>query len=76
MQYLVVPFTAKITQKDTSTTVAAQIQSMIDHYVEQGWEYIRLESVETAVAPNPGCFGIGAQPGFITTYQMLVFKKI
>lgn len=75
MQYIVVPFTATITRNDSSTTVANQVQSIIDQKVGEGWDYVRMESVETSVAPSSGCFGIGAQPGFTTSFQILIFKK-
>jgi ribulose bisphosphate carboxylase small subunit len=75
MTYKVVPFTAKITRADSSTTVAQQVQEIIDHGVAQGYEYVRMEGIETNVAPTQGCFGFGAQPGYTTSYQMLIFKK-
>lgn len=75
MAYIAVPFTAKITRSDTTATVAKQIQNIIDYYHTEGWEYFRMESVETSVAPTKGCFGIGAQPGYRTYFQILIFKK-
>ena len=75
MDYKVVPFLAQITQKDTTATVAGQLQALINEHSSQGWEYVRLENVETQVAPENGCFGIGAKPGFNTIFKMVVFKK-
>lgn len=75
MQFKIVPFTAQITKDDTSATVATQMQSIIDSTVSQGWEYLRMDSVQTNVAGSNGCFGIGAQPGFTTTFNVLVFRK-
>jgi len=75
MQYIVVPFTANITRNDNSTTVANQVQSIIDQKVSEGWDYVRMESVETSVASTSGCFGFGAQPGFTTSFQILIFRK-
>ena len=75
MEFKVVPFTAQITRSDSSKTVAAQIQPVIDSYVASGWEYQRMETVQTWVAGAGGCFGIGAQPGFNTVFNVLVFKK-
>ncbi len=75
MTYKVVPFTARITQKDTSTTVSEQVQQIIDLHAKQGWQYVSLESVQTSVAPSAGCFGLGATPGFTTSFQMLVFQQ-
>jgi len=75
MRYKVVPFTAKVSRNDTIAKVAEQVQQIIDEGATNGWKYLRMESVETSVAPNPGCFGIGAQPGFITSFQMLIFER-
>jgi len=75
MTYKTVPFVAKISQKDNSSAVADQLQSLIDGYTSQGWEYLHLENVETNVAATGGCFGIGAQPGYTTNIKIAVFKK-
>jgi hypothetical protein len=75
MEFKVVPFTAQITRNDTSTTVAQQMQTMIDSNLSQGWEYIRMDSVQTSIAADKGCFGSGAAPGYVTTFNVLVFKK-
>lgn len=75
MQFKVVPFTAQITRSDTATTVATQMQSMIDANVSAGWEYLRMDSVQTSVAATTGYFGIGAQPGYTTSFNVLVFRK-
>lgn len=75
MEFKIVPFTAQISKDDTSSTVATQMQSIIDSNVSQGWEYLRMDSVQTNVAGTSGCFGFGAQPGFTTTFNVLVFRK-
>lgn len=75
MEFKVVPFTARITRDDSKAAVAKQVQLMIDNHLATGWEYVRMERIETSVAPTKGCFGIGAQPGYTTAIQMLIFKK-
>lgn len=75
MTYEVVPFLAQITRKETTTNVAAQLQNLINEYSAKGWEYVRLEVVEAEIAPDSGCFGIGAKPAFNTVFRMIVFKK-
>jgi hypothetical protein len=75
MKYKVIPFTAQITRNDSAAAVATQMQSIIDSQVSSGWEYLRMDSVETSVAGSSGCFGIGAQPPFSTSYNVLVFKQ-
>ncbi|MCX2432238.1 MULTISPECIES: hypothetical protein [unclassified Pedobacter] len=76
MEYKVIPFTATIDhKKQTTVAVAEQLEQTINHYLNEGWIYIRLESVSTYVQPDPGCFGFGAKPGYLASYQMVVFGK-
>lgn len=76
MEYKVVPFTGTLDQKkETTSVVAEQLGRLIERYSNQGWRYIRLESVSTFVQPDPGCFGIGAKPSYMAAYQMVVFSK-
>lgn len=76
MEYKVVPFTATLNQqKETTKVVANQLETLIHHYNSEGWKYIRLESVSTYVQADPGCFGLGGKPGYLASYQMIVFSK-
>lgn len=75
MEYKVIPFVASIdSKKGNSTHVANQLEEIIKNHSNQGWNYIRLESVSTFVEPESGCFG-GAKPGYTTSRQMIVFSK-
>lgn len=75
MTYKVVPFSAKITRDDSTASVANQIQTIVDNMNNSGWDYMRMETVQTWVAGTNGCFGIGAQPGFNTMFNVLIFQK-
>lgn len=75
MNYKVTPFIAQITREQTTTDVAEQLQKLINEHASQGWEYQRLEVVETQIAADLGCFGIGAKPEINTVFRMVVFKK-
>jgi hypothetical protein len=76
MEYKVVPFTATLDQKKEKTGVVAnQLENLIAKFADLGWEYIRLESVSTYVQADAGCFGVGAKPGYMASYQMVVFCK-
>jgi len=55
--------------------VAQQMQTIIDTTVAEGWEYQRMDTVETTIVGTNGCFGMGAQPAIITSYSVLVFKR-
>lgn len=77
MEYKVVPFTATLNlQKEKSTTVAEQLESLIIDANTRGWDYVRLESVSTYIQPDAGCFGIGGKPGYMASYQMVVFRRL
>src|SRR5689334_22092039 len=71
----VVPFVAVIGQTEGSAHVARQLENMIANYAREGWEYMRLESVETYVAGDNGCFGFGATPPRSTVYSVVVFRR-
>ncbi len=75
MQYKVVPFTASVAQNGGAGIVASQLQAEIESHAADGWHYQQMESVETHVAGDKGCFGVGAQPGTLTTVKVLVFNK-
>lgn len=76
MEYKVVPFTATLDQKkETTGVVAEQLEGLVKRHAMQGWAYVRLESVSTYVQPDAGCFGLGAKPGHMAAYQMVVFCK-
>ena len=76
MEYKVIPFVASIdSKKGNSNHVAEQLEEIIKHHSNEGWKYVRLESVSTFVQPDAGCFGLGAKPGYTTSRQMVVFSK-
>ncbi|HLX52522.1 MAG TPA: hypothetical protein VKR58_01180 [Aquella sp.] len=75
MEYKVVPFMAQLKSDDNASAVASQMQSVIDSYVKQGWEYQQIDSVQTYVAGTKGCFGFGAKPGYSTINNVMIFKK-
>ncbi len=76
MEYKVIPFIAAVNRnKENSSQVAKQLEEIITNYNNQGWSYVRLESVQTYIIPDSGCFGLGAKPGFTAYRQMIVFSK-
>ena len=76
MEYKVIPFVPSVNaSKESSNHVSNQLEDVIKNYADQGWKYIRLESVTTFVHAEGGCFGIGGKPGYNTTRQMIVFSK-
>jgi hypothetical protein len=74
-QFRVVPFVASVALGEGSSQAAAQLEALIKTQTDTGWEYVRLESVETFVAGSNGCFGLGATPSQLVSYSMAVFKR-
>ncbi len=79
MQYDVVPFTANILKGQGAADAAQQLFQLINQRAQEGWEYVRLESVSTNITTpaNAGCMGIGATPAtsFETVVYMVVFRR-
>lgn len=75
MTYRVVPFVASLSNLEGSEAAAGQLEKLINSMSEEGWEYIRLEKVETHVAGSAGCFGIGATAPSVTSLSMAVFRR-
>ncbi|CAH0129418.1 hypothetical protein MP478_17365 [Chryseobacterium sp. WG14] len=76
MEYKVIPFVATANQQNMSAkNIAEQLDNLIKIHTNNGWEYVRLESVSTYIQPVDGCFGLGQKPGYMTSYQMAVFTK-
>lgn len=73
--YKVVPFVASIGMTEGSQQAAAQLEGLIHQHAQEGWEFVRLERVETFIAGNNGCFGLGATPARMTSYSMAVLRK-
>jgi hypothetical protein len=75
MQFKVLPFVASVSNTQGSGAAAAQLETLINQYSADGWEFVRLESVQTVIAGTSGCFGFGATPAITTVYSMAVFRK-
>jgi hypothetical protein len=63
-EYTVVPFVAAVGRKGTASHAASQLETLIQSYARNGWEYVRLEQVETYV--GEWVFGFGGTPGHAT----------
>ena len=76
MEYKVIPLTANFNSKDKKFNGASDyLETLIKHYNNQGWDYVRIENLTTYVPGDNGCFGIGSTPGYTTVKQMIVFSK-
>jgi hypothetical protein len=75
MEYRVVPFTANIRNTEGAAAAASQLEELIEAHSSEGWEYVRLEQVETHIAGSSGCFGIGEEPSRTVVVAMAVFQR-
>lgn len=75
MTYKVIPFAAKFGSDDDAGAAAAQLERVILAHETEGWEYVRLEHVDTVISGSNGCFGIGAQPDRQASIAMAVFRR-
>jgi hypothetical protein len=79
MQYYVEPFTANIVAGQGAGAAAQQLSQLINQRAQEGWEYVRLESVSTIVTTpaNAGCMGFGATPASSVQIEvyMAVFRQ-
>lgn len=74
-EYKVVPFNMRVTSIYANGSAAEQLQILINEYAAQGWEYVRLDKVESVIPPEHGCFGFNSKPGFRNVYTVAVFRK-
>jgi hypothetical protein len=73
-QYKVVPFIGHIKGSQSSTDVASQIESVINQYAGQGWEFCQLSNANIEV--KPGCIAglLGAKLSYVQ-FDQLIFRK-
>jgi hypothetical protein len=77
--YLVIPFTGQIKSgffsSENAETVSRQLQSIIDRYSRQGWEFQNIAKVDVEVAP--GCLAslFGAKTSYITFDQVIFHRS-
>jgi hypothetical protein len=80
MQYKVIPFVANISPGDNAGTAAGQLAALINREGADGWEYLRMESLEININDpgTEGCFGFGSTPPThqVTRYDMVVFRHV
>ena len=75
MTHKVILFKAAIGNADNPSMAAKQLEDLISANAAEGWEYVRLESVDTFVAGTNGCFGFGAEPSRSVSIAMAVFRR-
>ena len=67
-------FVGRTGENGNPRPVAEQLQSVIDHYAQHGWEFYGVEKVGYTI--NPGCLGalLGNAPTY-TNIDLVVFRR-
>jgi len=69
----VVPFIPSVTNVNPANAAADQLQKLISTMQSEGWEYVSLSSLQTAVTPT-GCGNNKGQTQMIN-FQLLIFRR-
>lgn len=74
-RYHVVPFVGQIKSSGSVNEVSKQLENLIQHYADKGWEFYSLDNVDIEV--RPGCIGalLGAKAQYITYNQVILRKE-
>lgn len=74
VSYKVVPFVCKIKGGQSADIISQELQTIIDRYVKDGWEFYQLGEVNIEVAP--GCLAglFGARAVYVK-YDQVIFRK-
>ncbi|HET8579742.1 MAG TPA: hypothetical protein VFL31_01985 [Nitrospiraceae bacterium] len=78
LEYRVIPFIGVIRggffSQENATTVANQLEKLINEGSQQGWEFFRIDPVQIHV--SPGCLGslFGQKEAYIR-FDQVIFKR-
>ena len=75
-QYRVVPFMGQANARDARSAerVSAQLKSLIDANVGEGWEFYRIDQIQVAV--SPGCLGgLFGQRETMVALDQVIFRQ-
>jgi hypothetical protein len=78
LEYRVVPFIGHIRggyfSQENATTVANELEKLINEGSRNGWEFYRIDPVQIQV--NPGCLGglMGQKEAYIR-FDQLIFRR-
>ena len=75
-QYKVVPFIGRIQGSQSTSDVSEQLQSLINQYAAQGWEFHQINDVNIEV--RPGCLAglFGAKTSYVKLDQAIFRMEI
>jgi hypothetical protein len=73
-QYRVVPFIGSVRGNQGAQEVAAQLESVVNKFAAEGWEF--CQSCDVNIEVSPGCLGalLGAKVTYVR-YDQVVFRR-
>jgi hypothetical protein len=73
-RYFVAPFVGKLQFGRKVEEVSKQLEGVINHYAEHGWEFVEVAQVDMIVAP--GCLAalLGAKESTVS-YNQVIFRQ-
>lgn len=74
MEIKVVPFVPQVTDVNPAGAASSELQTIINEMQVQGWEFVSLSSLQTAVKPT-GCNAAQNKPMSIVNFQLIIFRK-
>jgi hypothetical protein len=73
-KYHVEPLVLSVKEQGSSSEIAGRVAFLLNHFAEQGWEFMRLESVPVTV--KPGCLAaLTGSPAQVIYLPQLVFRS-
>lgn len=75
MKTKVVPFNPVISGKQSSQKVSEDLETLIQEYELDGWNFYNFYTSETMISGSAGCFGLGAKPSYNVNVGFVVFTK-
>jgi hypothetical protein len=75
MEIKVVPFVPQVTDVNPAGAAATELQSIINQMQAQGWEFVSLSSLQTAVKATGCNSSQNKGQASIVNIQLLIFRK-
>jgi hypothetical protein len=70
----IVPFTPHVTDVNPAASAAQELQNIVTKMESEGWKFVSLSSMQTAVKPT-GCNTTGKSETAFVSIQLLVFSN-
>ena len=74
MEYRVIPFHPTVTDKSTSVQASAELQTVLNKELANGWKFKSLQSMTLDVKPT-GCAGLLSKKSSTVNMQLIVLEK-